>query len=552
MIIGIDVGGTHTDAVIVHNGNVLSKVKVPTDSDSLITSLLSATEKILADVETTSLKRIVFSTTLCTNAIIQNKTEHVGIIAIPGPGVAPFQLPMQEHTEFVPGYVNHRGEEMVPLSEQKVKEAALKFKEQGIELLGVVGKFSTRNPSQELRVHDLLKGEFHHISLGHNLSGQLNFPRRICTTYLNSAIFRIHNNLVKEVLSLIRKKGINVPTYILKADGGTIDIHKSTNYPVQTILSGPAASIMGILGLNRIHTDAISIDIGGTTTDISFFANGVPLLEPFGVTINGYKTLIRGLRTHSIGLGGDSVIRIENNTLQIGPERKGPAAALGGYHPTPTDAMVVLGYTSIGNIEKSVQALQPLALKLKKDIHALARDIVETFCNKIASEIKAFLEEINEQPVYTVHEIVRPKKIKPEVAYLVGGPASCLAPHLSKTVGLKVQIPKNAEVANAIGAALARTTAEMILVADTEKEQMIISETDEKIQIPRNFTKEEVIQFGKKRLREKALSLGSTDDDVEMEIVEDLEFNMVRNMYLTGKNIRVKLQIKPGILSHLH
>lgn len=345
------------------------------------------------------------------------------------------------------------------------------------------------------------------------------------------------------------KKGIKVPTYILKADGGTIDIYKSTDFPVQTILSGPAASIMGILSLARINSDAISIDMGGTTTDISLFANGAPLLEPFGVTINGYKTLIRGLRTRSIGLGGDSVIRIENNNILIGPERKGPAAALGGSYPTPTDAMLVLGYTSIGKAEKSFQALKPLALKLKKDVKTLAEDIIRIFCNKIALEIKAFLDEINEQPVYTVHEIVKAKKIKPEIVYLVGGPARALAHHLSKTIGLKVEIPEHAEVANAIGAALARTTAEMIITVDTEKELMTIGETEELIKIPRHYTKEEAVKFGKDKLRERALSFGSTDDNVDVEIIEDLEFNMVRNMYLTGKNIRVKLQIKPGILA---
>lgn len=176
MIIGIDVGGTHTDAVVLHKGDIHSKVKVPTDSNCLVKSLFSATEQLLAGIEPESLKRLVFSTTLCTNAIVQNKTETAGIIAIPGPGVSPSQLPLQEYMECIPGYVNHRGEEVSPIREENAKEAAFKLKKRGVELLGVVGKFSTRNPTQELKIRELLKGEFHHISLGHQLSGHLNFP----------------------------------------------------------------------------------------------------------------------------------------------------------------------------------------------------------------------------------------------------------------------------------------------------------------------------------------------------------------------------------------
>ena len=119
--------------------------------------------------------------------------------------------------------------------------------------------------------------------------------------------------------------GADLPVYILKADGGTILIDQSLPYSAQTIHSGPAASIMGVLATAGIKDDAVALDIGGTTTDISVFADGAPLLEPSGVTIGGRKTLIRGLYTKSIGIGGDSVVRVKEGNLFVGPRREGPA-----------------------------------------------------------------------------------------------------------------------------------------------------------------------------------------------------------------------------------
>ena len=150
----------------------------------------------------------------------------------------------------------------------------------------------------------MLQNDSRKISLGHTLSGQLNFPRRIATTYLNAAIHEIYQGFVRDVQEFIQKFGLNIPVYILKADGGTILIDQSLDCPVQTIHSGPAAGIMGVLATTRMKEDAVALDIGGTTTDISVFADGVPLLEPSGVEINGRKTLIRGLYTKSIGVGG--------------------------------------------------------------------------------------------------------------------------------------------------------------------------------------------------------------------------------------------------------
>ena len=154
---------------------------------------------------------------------------------------------------------------------------------------------------------------------------------------------------------------MDVPLYILKADGGTIDVEQSRHFPVQTILSGPAATIMGVLPYVPTSHDSVSIDVGGTTTDIALFADGAPLLEPKGVQIEEHKTLIRGLLTHSIAIGGDSHVRVIDGKLVIGPERKGSAMAFDGPVPTPTDAMIVLGLADIGDKAKATAAIASVA-----------------------------------------------------------------------------------------------------------------------------------------------------------------------------------------------
>jgi N-methylhydantoinase A len=318
--------------------------------------------------------------------------------------------------------------------------------------------------------------------------------------------------------------------------------------PVQTIHSGPAASIMGLLATAEIEDDAVALDIGGTTTDISVFAAGDPLLEPSGITINGHKTLIRGLFTKSIGVGGDSSVRIENEEICIGPERRGRAAALGGKIPTPTDAMIVLDITDLGSKKKAMDAIAPLAKRMNLDIVSAARAILDKMVAIIAENVLRVMDEINNKPVYTIHELLEGKTINPKMLYVVGGPAA-LAPDIAGLLGYPYKIPEHYEVANALGAALARTTAEITLLADTEKRELIVSEEGTVMKIPHNFTLEDAIDAGKEALRQRAVKLGADPQDMVMEVTEAMEFNMIRDFCTTGKNIRVKIQIKPGLIS---
>lgn len=549
MILGIDVGGTHTDAVLFDRLQVRKKSKVATRPENLVESLLGVADGILRGEDLRALDRIVFSTTISTNAIVQGRIDRVGLAIACGPGLPPSLLTIDDESHPVSGYINHRGVEAAPVDEVEIRKLGNHFRERGIRHLGVVGKFSTRNPSQEIRIRDLLMNDFRHVSLGHRMSGNLNFPRRIATTFLNAAVWETHSAFVREVFRFRKRLGLDTPVHILKADGGTFEIGYSVEFPVYTILSGPAASIMGILSLTRCNGDAVAVDVGGTTTDIALFSGGVPLLEPLGVTIGGRRTLIRGLRTRSIGTGGDSRVRFTGGELLIGPERDGPAAAFGGRHPTPTDAMIVLGLTNIGDPRRAAGAVGELARSMNVPPREAAERIFEGTCRQIASSVKDMIDEINNKPVYTIHEMLEGKKIKPEKLYIVGGPAEPMAERLGEILGLSTVIPPHAEVANAIGAALARNTTEVTVLADTERRLMTIAEEGLQTAIPAEFSRGDVLQVCREMIRERALRFGAGIEDIEMEIVEDLEFNMVRGFNRTGKNIRIKAQIKPGLIA---
>ena len=139
-----------------------------------------------------------------------------------------------------------------------------------------------------------------------------------------------------------------------------MSLETGERYPVQTILSGPAASVMGGQAFLPTSKDAVFLDIGGTTTDISFLADGVPLFEPLGIKIGEFPTLVRAGYSVSIGIGGDSKVSVTEHGITVGPERQGLPRALGGSASTPTDAMITLGLMNIGDHSKAVLAMREI------------------------------------------------------------------------------------------------------------------------------------------------------------------------------------------------
>jgi N-methylhydantoinase A/oxoprolinase/acetone carboxylase beta subunit len=548
MIIGLDVGGTHTDVVLIGKNGLEKETKVLTDPADLFNSVLSGISTITEDIDPEEIHRIVLSTTLTTNAIVQNKISSVGMIVSAGPGIDPEHFRTHSHYYSISGSIDHRGREIQALDLEEITRVAEAFKKEGIQTIGVVGKFSVRNPLHELKIAKILRDDFDKIFLGHQISGHLNFARRIATTYLNAAVYPVHIEFYEAIQKSLEARGLTRPIRILKADGGNMKFESSIEFPGETILSGPAASVMGAVASGAEDEDTLVMDIGGTTTDMALLIKGVPVLNPVGIELGDYHTLIRALHTVSIGLGGDSAVTLNDQTLQIGPERLGPAMAYGGPAPTPTDALFVLGDISDGDRLKSVKGFEPIAKRLNMEVQGLAEMVFDQACKNILSAARAFIDNINRKPVYTVHELMEGYRAQPTAVLVLGGPAPYFAKAFEKMTDFRVRVVPKWKVANAVGAALARTTCEVTLFADTERKIAAAPVEEYFESTDRNFSRSDAIKCALNLLERKAIRRGADPDHLEMEITEDMEFNMVRGFNTTGKNIRVKVQVKPGLI----
>jgi len=549
MIVGLDVGGTHTDVVVLQGKEIVCKVKLLTDEEDLLQTVCFGIFEAIQGLKVQSIERVVVSTTLATNAIVQDKVQPVGVVVASGPGINPWAYVIGDHYYPVSGAVDHRGIEVAPINDTEVLEIGKELSSQNVHNLALVSKFSVRNPGLELKIRDLLANNFDSVTLGHKLSGHLNFGRRIATAYLNAAVTSISRKFYHATRGCMEKEGIRVPLEILKADGGTMAQEVSEQYAVETILSGPAASVMGTLTFADRTKEEVVLDIGGTTTDIAILVDGVPLLKPLGIRMGGFNTLVRGLRTFSIGVGGDSWVRLEGGELKIGPERKGRALAHGGPEPTPTDALITLGLAKGGQKQRATDGIRKLAGRLGKNLEETAEEVVSRTCALILDAVNALVERVNQQPVYTIHELLKGRQVKPSGFIIIGGPAKELAPRLEIMSGWQARVPPDYDVANAIGAAMARTTCEVTVMADTNRRYIIAPEEGYVDKIDWRATKKEVIKIAFNLLRKKALRLGASEEDLEMELLEDQEFRMVQGFYPVGRSIRVRAQIKPGLIT---
>ncbi len=556
MLLGIDVGGTHTDAVIIDRGKIVAQAKVETCQDNLIVSLDKVLDEILKPELNKSIDRINLSTTLTTNAIIEDKLEEVGILAVSGPGLAPdtFNHNLGNHFYLLDGAIDHRGSRQQDLDEAELQKAVDRLDKEGVKVFAVAGKFSSRNPEFEDILAERAAPYADFVSIGHKISGQLNFPRRLATAYYNAAVWRRYNNFADAVTTSLEKFSLKAPLNILKADGGTIDFKSSRTSPVQTILSGPAASVMGIIALCTIHEDAVILDIGGTTTDIAIFAKGAPLLEKEGAGFAGRATSIRAIKTCSIGIGGDSLITINaDGAIKVGPHRQGPPMAFTGKAPTLLDACNVKGLCALGDKEKSFSGLAELAAQSSLSTVELAGRILDLALENIHDKSMQMLDEINQKPAYTVAEIIHSQPIKPKKLFIMGGPARVLAPELEKIFDLETVVPENFAVANAVGAALTRPTMEIDLFADTGKQRMLIPALDFRKEINSSYSLEEAQTDIINTLKNSFQNQHFADDMLpEIEIISAEEFNMVDDYSISSKSIRVSCQLKPGLVTDYH
>ncbi|MBI9111771.1 hydantoinase/oxoprolinase family protein [Maridesulfovibrio ferrireducens] len=549
LLLGIDVGGTHTDAVALGPDRIEAQVKVATNHDDLLSSIRNALGEIVRQTDPARIKQLNLSTTLSTNAIVEGKLEDVGVIVSAGPGLDPHSFMTCKDFHVIPGSLDHRGSETKQLNNLALEEAISSCRKSGVKVYAAVTKFSPRNPSHEKAIELAVGDNADFITLGHQITGRLNFPRRIATAFYNCAVWRIFNNFADAISGTLEEMGLgHIKVNILKADGGTMPLPLSRKVPVQSIFSGPAASVMGIIALCKITHDSIIYDIGGTTTDIAIFVGGTPLIEQEGINIGSYPTLVRALKVHSIGVGGDSAISILEGIVRVGPTRLGPSIAFGGKTPTLTDALIWKGSCDCGDIGKSKAGFAVFASKMDIDPEDLADKAIENAINKIHDSTRELVEEINQQPVYTIHELLENRRIVPRKIYMMGGPAKAMKMDIFRKFRLSTEVPENYDVANAIGAALTRTTTEIELFADTERGVMFIPSLGYRENVPRNYKLENAEKDAMNHLLAHLGEMSVAADGANALITSSSSFNMMNGSTTVGRNIRVKCQIKPGVV----
>lgn len=565
MLLGLDVGGTFTDAVIIDGHRVVATAKRRTTKDNLMNGIGEALDAVLEGYDTSNIEQVTLSTTVVTNTIVEEKEQVVDLYVVTGPGRNVDDI-FPVKPIYLQGYTDHRGIVVEHTPADAVRGiASMVQARSGTDLAAVSAKFGVRNPQEELSITEELKNTYHTISNGSLLSGSLNFPRRTISAYFNSAVTPVFTVFKKNVEEALNIRHITAPLHILKADGGSLPMEHMVSRPVETAFTGPAATVLGLSALGAIgkkHT--VALDIGGTTTDISLWKYGKPLMTKSGVSIREYPSAVRSFAVTSVGIGGESVVRFKNGNLTVGPERVGPSVALGGIEPTLGDALIVLGHANYGDFNLASRALQDLAdaiqatlqsnnvntlnnqLTLIKTSSDVARLILQNALETIQRGVDEVITVENKRPIYVVADIVNPDIFVPEHIVVVGGTAPSLGASIGEYMDLPITIPENAAVANAIGAALALSTIELTVHVDTKRRLLVIPELGIKQQNCTLKRAEQVVERAKEALSEEAFRLG-LDTSQEIEIISIEDFPVVEGWQSMERLITVKVQLAAGV-----
>ena len=565
MLLGLDVGGTFTDAVIIDGHRVVATAKRRTTKDNLMNGIGEALDAVLEGYDTSNIEQVTLSTTVVTNTIVEEKEQVVDLYVVTGPGRNVDDI-FPVKPIYLQGYTDHRGIVVEHTPADAVRGIANMVQARsGTDLAAVSAKFGVRNPQEELSITEELKNTYHAISNGSLLSGSLNFPRRTISAYFNSAVTPVFTVFKKNVEDALSARNIVAPLHILKADGGSLPVEHMVSRPVETAFTGPAATVLGLSALGVIgNQHTVALDIGGTTTDISLWKHGRPLMTKNGVSIREYPSAVRSFAVTSVGIGGESVVRFKNGNLTVGPERVGPSVALGGVEPTLGDALIVLGHANYGDFNLASRALQDLADAIQDTLQSnnvntsnnqlahiktapdVARLIVQNALKTIQHGIDEVVEAENKRPIYVVADIVNPDIFVPEHIVVVGGTAPSLGASIGEYMDLPIMIPENAAVANAIGAALALSTIELTVHVDTKRRLLVIPELGIKQQNCTLKRAEQVVERAKEALSEEAFRLG-LDTSQEIEIISIEDFPVVEGWQSMERLITVKVQLAAGV-----
>ncbi len=340
-LIGVDTGGTYTDAAVIEASGhkvVASAKAITTKGDLAIgvsAAIVAALAKVAKDVR---IALVSVSTTLATNAVVEGHGSAVGVILIG------FDAAMAKRTgiadafpgmpmALVGGGHDHNGDEVCALDVAALREAG----SMPVDAFAIASAFAVRNPAHEVAARELIVGLTHKpVTISTELTSALDAPRRALTAVLNARLISRVSMLIDAVQRSMAELKIICPLMIVKGDGTLALAEKVAFRPIETVLSGPAASLVGAAWLSG-HKDFIMSDMGGTTTDIGVLIAGRPKVTEQGAEIGGWRTMVKAIDVKTIGLGGDSEIAIGlNGKLEIGPQRVVPVALLAQRYPEVT------------------------------------------------------------------------------------------------------------------------------------------------------------------------------------------------------------------------
>lgn len=513
--LGIDVGGTNTDAVILRDREVLAGVKSATTED-VMGGISNALEAVIekAGVERGAIDVSMIGTTHFTNAVIERRAlDPVAAIRLGLPATAclPPMVDWPEdlvemvggHRYLVRGGYEFDGREIAPLDEDEIARIAGDIADKGIKAAAISSVFSPINQDMEIRARDLLRETCPDLPVVLSSEiGRIGLLERESAAIMNASLLSLSDQTVEAFGNALKGAGLTCPFFVTQNDGTLMAADMVRKFPVLTFASGPTNSMRGAAFLTGVK-DAIVIDIGGTTTDVGALQHGFPRQAATVVDVGGVRTNFRMPDVFSIGLGGGTRVVGDAGNLKIGPQSVGyrltrEALVFGGDTLTTTDIAVRAGMADIGDASK-VEGIDPALVDAARQGVA---DMLETAVER---------SRISPDPI-------------PVIA--VGG-GSILAP--DKIGDLEVLRPENFAVANAVGAAIAQISGEVDRIFALE-----------------GTSREECLAAAEQEARKAAISAGALEDTLTVIEREDVPL-----AYLPGNATRIHLKVV-GDMGELH
>ena len=507
--LGIDVGGTNTDAVLIdENFNVVAEVKRHTTSD-VYDGIVDAMRGVIrqSGVDPKAIGQAMLGTTQCTNAIVERKNlAPIGVMRIGAPATVGIP-PMVDWAEdlkkiavdsvIVGGGFEYDGKELAPF-DQEAARAFFEGLRGKVRSVAISCVFSTVRNDHELAAARLCRevmGEDVHISISSEI-GSMGLIERENATILNAALYKVANSFTEGFARSLAAEGVtNAQVYLSQNDGTLMTVDFARRYPILTIACGPTNSIRGASYLSQLQ-NAIVIDVGGTTTDLGVIQNGFPRESSVAATIGGVRTNFRMPDVVSIGLGGGSIVREKpDGTVTVGPDSVGyeitkHALVFGGDVLTATDIAVRLGMADVGDKTLVESVPLELAQKALTAIGTLVEDAIDAM--KVSN---------------TDSDVI-----------LVGGGSIILPDHLEGAA--TVLKPEHFGCANAIGSAISK-----------------VSGTYEKLIDYHEIPRDQALEQAKAEAIDMAVQAGAIRETVEIIEVEDVPL-----AYYPGNTNRVKIK----------